>query len=74
MAHTFQKELKKSEISTTSTYSILASTIKLSAKNLTFWPPSKVSKIPEGYVYFFEIYVHMRVGRAWGMASCGRED
>jgi hypothetical protein len=58
----------------TSTYSIPASTIKISANFLLFDPPSKVAKIAEGYVYFFESYVHMRIEGAWGMASCGRED
>jgi hypothetical protein len=36
MAHKFQKKLKKSEIFTTSTYSILASTIKISDDLFTF--------------------------------------
>jgi hypothetical protein len=67
-------KLKKSENFTTSTYSILASTIKISANFLTFWAPSEVSKIAERYVYFFENCVHMRIEGAWGMASCGREE
>jgi hypothetical protein len=74
MAHKFLKKSKKSEIFTTSTYSIPASTIKISAKSFLFDPPSEVSKIAEGYVYFFESYVHMRIEGAWGMASCGREE
>jgi hypothetical protein len=70
MAHKFQKKLNKSEIFTTSTYSIPASIIKISANFLLFDPPSEVSKIVEGYVYFFENYVHMQIEGAWGMASC----
>jgi hypothetical protein len=36
MAHKFQKKLKKFEIFTTTTYTIPASTIKISAKKFTF--------------------------------------
>jgi hypothetical protein len=36
MAHKFQKNSKKSEIFTTSSYSILASTIKISTNFFTF--------------------------------------
>jgi hypothetical protein len=36
MANKFQKKLKKSEIFTTSTYSILASTVKISTNFFTF--------------------------------------
>jgi hypothetical protein len=73
MAHKFIKKSKKSEIFTTSTYSILASTIKISANFFTFYPPSEVSKIGEGYVYYFRNFVHMQVKGAWGMASCSGE-
>jgi hypothetical protein len=58
MAHKFQKKSKKSEIFTTITYSILASTIKKLANFFIFCPPSEVSKIAEGYVYFFESYAN----------------
>ena len=46
MAHNFQKNLKKSEIFTTSTYtnSILISTIKISTKTFTSWPPMRSLK------------------------------
>jgi hypothetical protein len=66
MAHKLQKNKNKNE-------NIPAFTIKISAKNITFEPPSEVSKIAEGYIYFFESHVHMQVEGAWGMASCGRE-
>jgi hypothetical protein len=36
MAHKFQKKYKKSEIFTTSTFTILTFTIKISAKDFTF--------------------------------------
>jgi hypothetical protein len=38
MPHKFQKKFKKSEIFTTSPYATLASTLKISAQNLDFWP------------------------------------
>jgi hypothetical protein len=74
MAHKFQKKFKKYEIFTTNTYSIPTSTIKISTNFFIFWPQSEVSKIAEGYVYFFESYVHMRIEGAWGMASRVREE
>jgi hypothetical protein len=44
MAHKFQKKSKKSEIFTTSTYSIPASTIKISAKFFYFLNPHQRSQ------------------------------
>jgi hypothetical protein len=41
MTHKFQNKLKKYEIFTTSTYSILASIIKISAQNFTFLIPNQ---------------------------------
>ena len=73
MAYKIQKS-KKSNFFTTSTYSILASTIKISTKNFLFNPPSKVSKIAKGYVYINKSCVYMRVEGPWGMASCGSEE
>jgi hypothetical protein len=74
MAHNLFFKSKKSEIFTTGTYNILASTIKNSDFLKTFGPPSEFSKIAKGYVYFFERFVYMRVEGAWGMASCGGEE
>jgi hypothetical protein len=74
MAHNFFFKSKKSEIFTTSTYSIPASTIKFQPIFLLFDPSSEVSKIADGYVYFFESYVHMQIEGAWGMASCSRKE
>jgi hypothetical protein len=44
MAHKFQNKSKKSEIFTTSTYSILASTTKISANFFNFLTPHKRSQ------------------------------
>jgi hypothetical protein len=74
MAHNFFLNKNKIEIFTTSTYSIPASTIKISANFFLFDPPSEVSKIVERYIYFFESYMHMRIEGAWGMASYGIEE
>jgi hypothetical protein len=74
MTYKFQKKSKKSIFFITSTYSIPTFTIKILANFFTFDPPSEVSKIAEGYVYFFENYVHMRIEGAWRMASCSREE
>jgi hypothetical protein len=65
MAHKFQKILKKSEIFTTSTYRIPASTIKNFSMFLPFHlfdSPSEISKIAEGYVYFLEECVDIKSG------------
>jgi hypothetical protein len=55
---------------TTGTYSIPTPTEKNLANFFTFDPPSEVSKIAEGYVYYFRSFVRMRIEGALGMASC----
>jgi hypothetical protein len=44
MTHKFQKKSKKSEIFTTSTYGILASTIKISTKKIYILTPHQRSQ------------------------------
>jgi hypothetical protein len=55
MPHKFLKKLKKIEIFTTSTYAILASTLKISAQNLIFDPYIEVSKLLIGILMFLKI-------------------
>jgi hypothetical protein len=69
MPHKFQKQSKKVEIFTTSTYAIFAFTLKFSAQNLNFrFLILEVSKIVEWYIDFFETFVCMRVWEACGLA------
>jgi hypothetical protein len=46
---------------------------KFQLKIILFDLLSELSKFPTGYVYFFEILVHMQVEGAWGMDSYGEE-
>jgi hypothetical protein len=54
------------EIFTTSTYAILASTLKISAQNFDFDPISEVSKTAKLVYWLFKnIHVHAGLGSLW---------
>jgi hypothetical protein len=61
MTHKFQKFQKKFQIFITSTYSIFALTIKISANFLTFWHPIRGPKDRWRVCYIFETLLHMKV-------------
>jgi hypothetical protein len=66
MPHKFQNKLKKNEIFTTSTYAILASTLKFSAQNFNFKPLFRgVKDYWMVYWLFWNIHVHASLGSLW---------